>query len=270
MSQLKRKRDTTDNGAAKADAVVELPYLASLPAGSAELADVQLQVEGQAIPVHSFTLLQHSSVFVTAISTASSNNKRVCQVPLPGESRSTVLLVLKHLYQPTMDITSIADAEVMSAFAHKHELPRLMKQCSEYLAKNITAVLATKNAFGWAQFAEQLQMRELLAHCERYITLNYASFSESDKNSDAISRSSLMRIMDGLAGLGTASEVRVGDAGLRHCMYCQAISRQCECKGSESFCHYSIMTVDKYAQDCIFRLSVPNTQTYLKWQQRQP
>ena len=169
MSQLKRKREMIDAGAAKANIDLELPHLATLPAGSAACR-CTASSRG---PRNSSAKLH---LVTTLICVCDSQFECVCQVTLPGEGRSTVLLVLEHLYQPTLGITSIADAEIMSAFAHKYELPGLMKQCGAYLINNIKAVLATKSAFGWAHFAEWMQMWELLAHCERHITLYYASF----------------------------------------------------------------------------------------------
>ena len=89
-------------------------------------------------------------------------------------------------------------AQVLAKFAHKYNMTRLHKRSEAYLLKQLQ--LTTKSVFGWASLAERLELSLLLAHCEQYIILNFHVMSAYEKQVSKISQSSLLRIMDGLAG----------------------------------------------------------------------
>lgn len=108
------------------------------------------------------------------------------------------MLVLKHMYKDDAPILSITDAQALATFAHKYNVRRLHKRSEAYLAEHIQ--LTTAVVFDWAQLAERIELGLLLAHCEQYIILHFHGMSALQKKVSSISQSSLLRIMDGLAG----------------------------------------------------------------------
>ena len=98
MTDLKRKRSSDDLESTQTASPAETPYFDGMPDGLAELADVKLSVQGRDFPVHSY-ILRESPILLEAVLAACSDNQRVCQVPLPGESKEQVILALKHMYK---------------------------------------------------------------------------------------------------------------------------------------------------------------------------
>ena len=178
----------------------------SCPPASSQLTDVKLVVEEQGFPVHSY-ILRESPVLLTAISAAHDVKQQTCDVPLPGEKKRKILLVLKYLYQDVPAIQNTLDGAVLARFAHKYNMPKLHKLCEAYLVENLHF---TKPAvFGWAELAERFEMRLLLAHCEKSMILKFCSMSPTEKKDlvSRISQSSLLRVMDGLAMAGSVPSV---------------------------------------------------------------
>ena len=200
MSDHKRKRSTCEGDTTKLAGVKQVPYFVGLPEGLAELADLVLLVEGHELPVHSLILTRKSPVLLTAVTTASKPSQRVCEVPLPGETKGTVVKILRYMYQETLQIDSISDAEILVKFAHKYNMTELPKLCDKYLVANLHQVLTLSTVFGWAQIAEDNHMSTLLAHCEQYIALNFRKMSVEQKQLSKLSHSSLRRIMECMAG----------------------------------------------------------------------
>lgn len=197
MTALKRKRSSGQLDSTQI-ASSGTPYLEGVPDILAELADVKLLVEGLDLPVHSY-ILRESPVLLAALSAACSDTQRVCQVPLPGESRQHVLLVLNHMYKDDAAILSIPDGQVLATFAHKYNIKRLHKLLlsEAYLVANVS--FTKTDVFDWAKLAECVELNLMLAHCERYIILNFHSMSAYEKKVSEISQSALLRIMQGLA-----------------------------------------------------------------------
>ena len=125
------------------------------------------------------------------------------RVPLSGESKQDVLLVLKHLYKDDPAIHSVKEARVLATFAHKYNMTRLRDLNESYLVDEL--FITDANAFDWAELAERIELRLLLAHCERYIILSFHNMPSSHKKVSKLSQSSILRIMDGLTGRGISS-----------------------------------------------------------------
>lgn len=135
---------------------------------------------------------------MAAVSAASHDKQRVCQVPLPEESPQHVLLVLKYLYKDDSTIHTIQEAQALATFAHKYNMTRLHKLSEAYLVEKLAFTKTT--VFGWAELSERTELTPLLAHCEQFIILNFHSMSAAEKKVSSLSQSSLLRVMDGLAG----------------------------------------------------------------------
>ena len=200
MSDLKRKRSPEHPCSARMASSEDRSYLAGLPEGLEELADVHLLVEGQALPVHTY-VLRKSPILLAAVAAASNEKQRVCQVPLPTETRKDVLLVLKYLYMdaPKIQAKGHVPVQAMAKFAHKYNLAELHTMSQKVLME-IPFSNAAFNVFDRAHFAEQGEMGMLLAQCERFIILHFHSMSTADKKLQKLSQASLLRIMNGLAG----------------------------------------------------------------------
>ena len=221
MTALKRKRSSGQLDSTQI-ASSGTPYLEGVPDILAELADVKLLVEGLDLPVHSY-ILRESPILLAALSAACSDTQRVCQVPLPGESRQHVLLVLNHMYKDDAAILSIPDGQVLATFAHKYNIKRLHKLSEAYLVANVS--FTKTDVFDWAKLAECVELNLMLAHCERYIILNFHSMSAYEKKVSEIRQSALLRIMQGLAvrGVNTFGATRLESKLLE-------VSNICMCK----------------------------------------
>lgn len=224
MTDLKRKRSSGDHDqdSTQTACSAETPYFEGMPDGLADLADVKLLVQDHVFPVHSY-ILRESPSLVAAVSAARNDNQRVCQVPLPGESKQHVMLVLKYVYSnpATIHSESVLDAQALTIFAHKYNMTRLHKLSEAYLVEKLS--FTNTNVFGWAELAERIELNLLLAHCEQSIILNFHSMSASEKKVSSVSQASLLRIMDGLAGRGMVGCDYALAAQLSRCEYCQGL-----------------------------------------------
>ncbi len=271
MSELKRKRSSTEDSTAAAE-VTDLPYFKGLPEGLAELADFKLLVEAQELPAH-FVLTSKPPVFLAAVAAASKDSQRVCQVPLPGESKQGNMTDLKYLYQDTLLIESVSDAQILASFAHKYGMTQVLQLSGKYLVDHSKTMLGRATVFGWAQFAECHQLSMLLAHCERYIVLNFRDMSSKDKKLSSISLSSPQRIMDGLVGRDAApadlTSKATSSLQYQYCTECQSVSRPytCRCGNWGSTSKLQVTRVEESALHAFVDACVPSIDVFLKWQQ---
>ncbi|KAL3145696.1 BTB/POZ domain-containing protein 17 [Trebouxia sp. C0010 RCD-2024] len=273
MTDLKRKRSSNDVESTQTAFSAKTPYFDGMPDGLVELADVKLLVQGHDFPVHSY-ILRESPILLAAVSAAYSDNQRVCQVPLPTESQQQVLLALKHMYNDDTAL-SIPDAQVLAKFAHKYNMTRLHKRSEAYLLEQLQ--FTTKNVFGWASLAEHLEMSLLLAHCEQYIILNFHVMAAAEKQVSSISRSSLLRIMDGLAGRDVSDIVLSKSyGGAKLCRRglqgtCGTLFVGPECPRSaintcDSYTQISAKLIHQSAVREVLRAMVPSVDLLLEWQ----
>lgn len=270
MTDLKRKRSPDEPASAQTACFAETSYIDGIADGLAELADVKLVVQGHNFPVHSY-ILRESPVLVAAMSAARDEKQRVCLVPLPGEKKAHVLLVLKYLYKDDPAILKLGDGEALAAFAHKYSMTKLHKLSEAYLVDTVTPTKT--NVFDWAELAERFELNVLLAHCEQFIILNFHSMSASEKKVSTISQSSLLRVMDGLAGKEVGevdwSKPR-NSAYLRQCYCCaRLLVRQTgiRCPAPCASDHFTtVCTVDKSALRGLLAAMVPSVDCLLRWQ----
>ena len=131
MPKLKRKRSSGDPDSSQTSPFAAT-YFMMLPDGLAELADVKLLVENDELPAHSY-VLGSSPVLSAAISAATNDIQRTCQVPLPGETKQDVFVALEHMYIGNLSIRDPADARVLAKFGHKYNIPELHKLSERYL-----------------------------------------------------------------------------------------------------------------------------------------
>ena len=271
MTDLKRKRSPDEPASTQTASVAETSYFHGLPDGLAELADVKLVVQGHSFPVHSY-ILRESPILVAAISAARDEKQRVCQVPLSGEKTAHVLLVLKYLYKDDPAIQTIGDGQALATFAHKYSMIKLHKLSEAYLVEKLRFTNTT--VFGWAELAERFELNLLLAHCEQFIILSFHSMSPSEKKVSSISQSSLLRVMDGLAG----KEVEEFDwtqprnsAHMYFCMSCNWLhvslsNGRCPgpCQQNTDY-NYTVCTVDKTVLRGLRTAVVPSVECLLNW-----
>ena len=281
MSDRKRKRTTCEGDAKNLDVVNDVPYFVGLPEGLAELADVFLLVEGHDLPVHSFILTRKSPVLMTAVITASKTSQRVCQVPLPDETKEAVVKVLRYLYQDTLQIDSISDAKILAKFAHKYNMTQMLEPCDKYFVNSLHKVLSLSTVFGWAKFAEDYHMSTLLAYCERYIALNYRTMSHEHKQLSELSHNSLRRIMDCLARRGATSVANqpyllqksvVTACNLTSCDSCYCLRKhtgKCCCPENRRCFSQDlpITSIAREALDALADAAMPSIDLLIQWQQ---
>lgn len=105
--------------------------------------------------------------------------------------------MLKHMYGDNSAILSSSEARVLADFARKYNVTRLRKVSEAYLAENFA--LTHANVFGWAEVAEGIELRLLLAH---YMVCHVCNMATTDKKVSKISQPALLQTMDGLAGRG--------------------------------------------------------------------
>lgn len=270
MTDLKRKRSSGDPDSAQT-ACLNTIYLEGVPDSLAELADIKLLVEGHELPMHSY-ILRESPVLLAAFSTACGDKQRVCQIPLPGERKQHVLLLLKHMYKDSAAILSNPDAQVLATLAHKYSVIRLHKLSEAYLVEHLSLDNAT--VFDWAELAERLELNLLLAHCERYIILNFHSMSATDKKVSSISQSSLLRIMEGLAVRGADNSDRAPNSvelpGVYLCHGCHELTQNCCFKRSCLVNRIGTTKLPRVSQSLVSALMAaiaPPVETLLRWQQ---
>ena len=268
MAALKRKRNACDPENTQTASFTEVQYLAGMPEGVAELADVKLVVEGCELAVHSYALSK-SPVLVAAVSAASNDAQRVCQVPLPGETKQDVLLVLKHLYAQDAVIQSVDDAQTLAKFAHKYNLEQLHKLSERCIVDRMA--FRNDTVIGWMQIAEHLEMNLLLAHCELFFIRNFRSMSAADKQVHSVSQKSLLRIMDGLAGRG--ADVPDWSRSLCHtsppkfCTGCRSIFDCRHCPTPH--CKEPTLGIRRVFDSAIFTMgtaAAPSIEQLLQWQ----
>ena len=270
MVDLKRKRSPEDPDSAQTARCANTPYFDGMPDGIAELADVKLLVQGHGFPVHSY-MLRESPVLVAAVSAARDDKQRVCQVPLPGESRQHVLLVLKYLYKDDPAVQTVQEAQALATFAHKYNMTRLHKLSEAYLTETLT--FTKTNVFGWAELSERIELNVLLAHCEQFIILNFRSMSAAEKNVFSLSQSSLLRVMDGLAGREVSDiELKEADHDV-HIYFCGSCSRLSgshpgrPCPEPCGVLPYKcrVSAVQKSAAQGLLTEMVPTVESLLRW-----
>ena len=268
MSSVKRQRDEVCGNHESAPSSAEPSYLSGLPEGLAELADVQLLVEGQQLPVHSYILTSGSPVFVTAVTAARDGKQLICEVPLQDECKQDVMTVLKYLDQESLVIESIADAEVLAKFAHKFSMDRLLELSSDYMVEHLDDMLSTTTVFRWAEFAEDHQLRLLLARCEHYIVLNYHEMAEEDKQLSILNHDSLLRIMNGIEKKSTG--IGQGLKGLIYCKACRAVAfkKACCCAHDHPPRPTAVLNVKRLKVDAECNCGCQNStsQHFLEWQ----
>lgn len=279
MTDLKRKRSSSDPDSAQT-ASAETLYLVGVPDGLAELADVRLLVEGHELPVHSYTL-RESPILLAAFQAACSDKQRVCQVPLTGEHKHDVLLLLKHMYRDDAATVSIPGAWSLATMAHKYNVTRLHKLSETYLVTHLG--LTNASVFDWAEVAERLELNLLLAHCEQFIILNFHSMSATNRKVSSISRSSLLRVMEGLAVRGADKfdwaipPKSLELSGMYLCSVCQELMRGLwcyKCKPSALGSKAPVpkpVPVRKLNQSTVPEVMAaiaPAVETLLRWQQR--
>lgn len=270
MTPLKRKRSPDEPASTQTACVAETSYFDGLPDGLAELADVKLMVQGQGFPVHSY-ILRESPVLVAAISAARDDKQRVCQVPLPGERKAHVLLVLKYLYKDDPAIQTLSDGEALATFAHKYNMTTLHKLSEAYLVDKLA--FTKTHVFEWAELAERIHLKLLLAHGEQFIIRNFHSMSPSEKQVSRLSQSSLLRVMDGLAGKEVSdvdwTKPR-NNAYLRRCRCCTRLLVKQLDEGCPQPCNcLSLHTLDKVdasASRGLLTAMVPSVECLLRWQ----
>ena len=136
-------------------------------------------------------VLRKSPILLTAVAAVSNDQQRVCQVPLPTESKKDVLLVLKYLYMDEPKIQTHDHGRILAVtnFAHKYNLSELHTMCKKMLMA-IPFSNATFNVFDRAHFAERYEMSLLLAQCERFIILRFHVMSAADKKVQKLSQAS--------------------------------------------------------------------------------
>lgn len=271
MSDLKRKRGLLEGDTGSADGANIVSYFNNLPEGLVELADVKLLVEAKELLAHSFVLTRSSPVLLTAVTAASKESQRVCQVPLPGETVSGVTLLLKYLYQDTLVIESINDASTLVRFAHKYNMARILELSSKYLVDNVQTMLSHTTVFGWAAFADKLHLGHLLALCEHYIALNFRIMSSQQRKISSMSDKSLQRVMDCLAGTyapGKVNDCMPFDAKfLTFCDHCETLSDLDICNCSQSYRARNVRHLQKGAVIAIAKAMVPPVETLLRLQE---
>ena len=272
MTDLKRKRSSGDPDSAQTASANTL-YLEEVPDSLAELADIKLLVEGHEIPLHSY-ILRESPVLLAAFSAACCDKQRVCEVPLPGESKQHVLLLLKHLYTDNAAILSIPDARVLATLAHKYNVMRLHKLSEAYLVEHCSFKNAT--VFDWVEVAERLELNLLLAHCERYIILCFHRMSATDKKVSSISQPSLLRIMEGLAVRGAVKSdwklPPLSFISMYACNGCHELTQTCCSRCVHPYLNKTgttqLCNVDQQLVPALMASVAPPVETLLRWQQK--
>lgn len=282
---LKRKRNSAEGSEAAPTVVSDPPYFAGLPEGFADLADLALLVEGERLPAHSFVLTRRSPVLLTAFTTARQEElKRVYEIPLPGETKKRLILVLKYLYQENLAIESLSDASILVTFAHKYNMTYIWRLSSMYLEENVSKNIGVSTAFDWAHFAERNNLTKLLAQCELYIARNYRDMSSEHKKLSSISQNSLLRIMDCLACKGAVTskddlekQVQVtGQLWFRPCCKSVGVSERCTPSAVTSVCYnnssYSqkglkVNALTETAAPILIDVCMPDADVLQKWQE---
>lgn len=272
MPQLKRKRTSPDP---ESTSPFDASYFMMLPEGLAELADVEILVENQKLPAHSF-VLSKSPVLLAAISAATTDTQRICQLPLPGETRQDVFAALMHMYLESLRPQHDAEARVLARFGHKYNIPQLHKLSEKYLVGSLEQMKERfdhfPELFDWAQFAARFELNTLLAHCERDIIDCFSSMPAAEKKLSQVSHKSLLRIMAGLNGkaapLGWIQDTPYS-ATLRLCEKCNVLSDSAYC-GCGPFSPMTgkardVKVSHKTAQE-IAKSMTPSVECLLKWQ----
>ena len=265
MSDLKSKRSLDEKDSKlTASAWNDLPYLHDMPDSVVEIADVRLIVEGQELPVHSY-LLSKAPVLLAAMSTASNDKQRVCQVPLPDESKNAVLLVLKHLYKEDSAIASFDEAQLLAIFAHKYNMGQLHKLSKDYIVDKL--ILKTNHVFGWIRLAERVEMNLLLAHCERFRVLNFHLMTAAEKQIQHLSQKSLLRIMDGLSGKAMVDRWSKLDSETPcFCEFCHSLIATRHCPDCNSQYAGPIRKASSASLHKLAHAMAPSVQCLLQWQ----
>ena len=193
-------------------------YMGQPSAAFANMADVQLLVEGRHLPVHSMILGANSTVFAEMFNEAvaqQADSRHHPEVPLPWDSLKDVSTALHYLYKgctvwlaSSLVISDPEDAVSLAKFAHKYEIEPLLQACQEHLVKNLKQYItgADKSLSCGAvmahliDVAETCEMRELLAHCELFMIKSDNSNLWSDQAmlSEQVSRQSLLRMLRAL------------------------------------------------------------------------
>ena len=193
-------------------------YMKGMPKGFIDLADISLAVEGVHLPAHRAILAASSEVFADLLflpsdedTAATSATKQ--ELPLTGESLSTVRLVLTYMYRSSVltpesyPSPDLPHAEQLIRFAHIYGMASVL---SAYEARLVPQVLSTRNFNGdfammkdnealahWIEIAEQCEMHQLLAHCESFLSQDDDEILWKPETivADSISRESLLRVV---------------------------------------------------------------------------